>query len=150
MLYGSPSEITLVQNLKEFKGNSYHTLRYVLEGMTLARDIIKSKEEKENLSHIIDKISAVDEIISSFNLSIKDTTEPNKLYLNWNKTGTSSQFSYSEEDLTEKLLCYILMTFEKEVSQRLSIIEESNKGYIYFCEQIKNSLHKVIANYMVA
>lgn len=139
----------LSDELNDFLKVSHNTLSDVLNGMTFARDLVNNNNEKENLSRVIDKISNVDEIMSSFKISIKDTN--NKLCLFWDKTGSQEKYHYNEvNELTEKMFHFILMTFDREISQRLSIIEEANKGYIYFCNKIKNQLHNIITNYMIA
>jgi len=138
----------LVNDLNAFLKRSTDTLSNVLDGMCLARDLVSNDNEQSNISRIIDKISSVSEIISSFKISINDTN--NQLRLSWEKSGSQEKYYYTTTDnnLTEKLFNFILMSFDREISQRISIIEESKNGYIYFCSCIKDSLHKIITNYM--
>lgn len=139
----------LINDLNEFLKSSLNTLNCVLNGMTLSRDLV-SDDEKPNISLVIDKVSTVSDIISSFKIDTKNIAGSKQVRLLWYETGTSERFYYNNEenDLTEKMFNFILMSFDREVSQRLSIIEESNNGYIYFCTSIKDRLHKIITEYM--
>lgn len=141
----------LVTDLNEFLKISLSTLNYVLQGMHLANELISKENGKNNISRIIDKISNVEEMISSFRIGIKTVKETDKLWLAWSNTGSQETYYYNEDnDLTEKMFNFILMSFDREISQRLSIIEESNNGYIYFCNSIKEHLHRIITEYMTA
>lgn len=141
--------VNLVTDLNEFLKISHNTLRDVLNGMSLARNLV-SDDEKHNISCITDKISKVSEIMSCFKIGIKNIKGTEQAWLVWNETGTSEKYFYNteENDLTEKMFNFILLSFDREIAQRLSIIEESNNGYIHFCYSIKNQLHNIITKYM--
>ena len=149
MIIANEQTIKLVDNLNDFLKISHNTLNDVLHGMTLSRDLVSQDKEKANISRVIDKISNIDEMIFSFKIGIKDTNR--KLWLCWDKTGSQEKYYYNEDkELTEKMFNFILMSFDREISQKLSIIEETCDGYIYFCYSIKNKLHKIITEYMTS
>lgn len=142
-------EEKLVNEFPNFKNQSIETLNNVITGLNLAKELSDSPKESTKISDVINKLSHVEEILSSFKIGITSTTNPEKLWLVWEETGSSKKYYYNDEkELTEKMFCFLLMSLEKEISQRLSVVEDSFSGYIYFSSKIKDWLHKIIVDYM--
>ena len=151
MINVSTPELKLVEDLKAFTDKCYDILTYVCAGMELSESILSSDNAKKDISNLKDKLSELSEIISSFKIGIDSTKHPDKLWIVWDKTGSSDQYYYrGDKVLTEKMLAYIIMSFEKEICKRLSVIEATNNGYLYFCSRIKDPIHKIISDYMNA
>jgi len=143
-------EKKLISDFTKFKDDSYKTLDSVVAGMDLAKKIVKDSKDVAKISQVSEKLSTIAEIITSFRVGINETDNHEKLWLVWEKTGSTEKYYYNtESDLTEKILCYLLMTFEKEICQKLSTVEAYADGYIYFSTKIKDHLHNIISNYMM-
>lgn len=151
MVYVTLNEEKLVKDLTEFTEKSYDMLRFVCYGMEFSESVVCSEHAKKDISNMRAKVDELSEIILSFKIGIDTKKQPNKLWIVWNKTGSSDKYYYRDDKvLTEKMLSFIIMTFEKEINKKLSIIEAANNHYSYFGSRIKDPLHKIIMNYMTA
>lgn len=144
-------ELKLAEDLKAFTSSCYDILTYVCAGMELSESILTSEHAKKDIANLKEKLCELSEIIFSFHIGIDLKNGSNKLWIAWDKTGSSNKYFYrNDKILTEKMLAYIIMSFENEICKRLAIIEATNNGYIYFCSKIKDPIHKIISDYMNA
>lgn len=137
-------EENLVRELALFRELQSTTLQNMIVGLELAMIVLKTDNEKDNVLRVTGKINNLLDMLTSFTVGISDT----KLYVIWNNKATGINYDYSEKILTEKMFCFLLLSYEKEISENLSNIEKENYGYIDFCETIKHSLHRIITDYI--
>lgn len=146
------NETKLVTELTKFTQTSYDMLKYICYGMELAGSAICLEAAKKEISDLRSEVLILSEIIFDFKIGIDTVDGSQKLWVIWNKTGSTDKYHYRNNDnvLSEKLLSFIIMTFEKEIQKRLSIIETVSNNYTYFGSMIKSSLNNIIKEYMTA
>ena len=137
----------LVTDLNEALKFSKDALDNVINGMVLSQTLVTKAEESTRISVVIDKLSDIERIISSFHINIAEDKE--HILLNWTETKSPQTYFFNKDsEITEKQFYFILMSFDRVISQLLSRVEEANNGYISFCWSIRNSIHKIITEYM--
>ena len=146
------NEKSLVTSLTKFTQTSYDMLKYICYGMQLAESAICHEAAKKDISDLRSEVLILSEIIFDFKIGIDTSNGSQKLWIVWNKTGSTDKYHYRDNDntLSEKMLSFIIMTFEKEIQKRLSLIERVNDNYTYFGSTIKDSLNGIIKNYMTS
>lgn len=137
-------EENLVRELALFRELQSTTLQNVIVGIELAMIVLETENEKVNVLRLEGKLNDLLDMLTSFTVGISDT----KLYVIWTNKATGINYDYTEKVLTEKMFCFLLLSYEKEILEKLSDIENEDDGFIQFCETIKNTLHRIITDYI--
>ena len=137
-------EENLVRELALFRELQSTTLQNVSVGIELAMIVLETENEKVNVLRLEGKLNDLLDMLTSFTVGISDT----KLYVIWTNKATGINYDYTEKVLTEKMFCFLLLSYEKEILEKLSDIENEDDGFIQFCETIKNTLHRIITDYI--
>lgn len=149
MVKVNEAEVKLIEELKKFKEETRNSLEDIAYGIEFILEFLN--QDGENNKHL-NLFKNLFEIIGNFEIDshpLENGTQTLSIYC---KIGTG-QYSYREgvtdKSLTEKKFIYLLMLWQMEVNNCLTLIEGKHENnYDSFCSSVRAKLSKIIKDYV--